>query len=229
MTNVTPAQPLRRAKTDILDDCFGFHDFDNPTREHFRHGKTTYTLVQSLPKPSYLEYDISPATIQHLTASLHTADGKRVAYFKAAAYRLKGCSAPRFVESCDAFSQSVFDMAEVLDECFVLGDLPTRSIIVSIDRIAIHPAHAGKRLMTALMKQLLPQLTKKPTIAILKAFPLECEGTGDKPSPDFHALQAGLIDYYGRTLGMAPLPGSYGKEGWLYLATVSPDPMADLS
>lgn len=229
MANVTPAQPLRRAKTEILDDCFGFHDFINPTREDFRHGKTTYTLVQSLPKPSHLEYDISPATIQNLTASLHTADGKRVAYFKAAAYRPKGCSAPRFVECCDAFSQSVFDMAQVLDECFVLDDLPTRSIIVSIDRIAIHPAHAGKGLMTSLMKHLLPQLTKRPTIAILKAFPLECEGTGENPSPDFHALQAGLIDYYGRTLGMAPLPGSYGKEGWLYLATVSPDPMADLS
>lgn len=213
-------QPLRRASRELLDACFSFDDFHNPTREPFRHGKTTYTLVQSLKAQRLVGYDIEPATVQYLSASLLDPKGHQAAYFAAAAYRPKGSSGWHFIQSCDADCQEAYDMAEILNACFEMDKLSKRAIILSLERIAIHPAHAGKGLMAALMTYLLDRLSKRPAITILKAYPLEFEGQPDADKAEFSQLQAGLIDYYARTLDMEPLPGSHGEEGWLYSARV---------
>ena len=51
---------------------------------------------------------------------------------------------------------------------------------------------------------------RRPALMIMKAFPLEHEGThqaGEPPLPGFAARRRAMVRYYCRLFGVQPLPG----------------------
>ena len=57
------------------------------------------------------------------------------------------------------------------------------------------------------------------SLIVLKAYPLEYEGSlpDDSPMrPAFERRQAALMRLYRKTLGVAPMSGKYGDEGWMF-------------
>ena len=77
--------------------------------------------------------------------------------------------------------------------------------------------------MTAILRYALNLHSPDPAIILISAFPLEHEYIDPPIEPAFSAAQHGLISYYARALDVAPLPSSFGKNGWLYKSTLLPD------
>lgn len=65
------------------------------------------------------------------------------------------------------------------------------------------------------------RLDDEYSIIVLKAFPLEYEGCAPPGTEGARALrrrQRALVRLYRRLLGVRPLPGRHGREGWLWRA-----------
>lgn len=185
-------------------------------------------LTTSNSRRSPIDYEISKASHKKLIAILTTTTSKPIAYLSATAYRLNGASPSEFLEACDALSQEAANVSCVLDAHWRLEDLKATADILSIERVCIHPKYAGRGIIAHLMMDLLPKLSREPSITILKAFPLQFEGIENPDPSSFKALQDALVDYYGRYLGVARLPSTYGVKGWMYASTIPLDDWAEV-
>lgn len=174
-----------------------------------------------------IDYEISKASHKNLIAILTSTTNEPIAYLSATAYRLNGASPSEFLEACDAISQEAASVSGVLDAHWRLEDLDAKADILSIERVCVHPKYAGRGIIAHLMMTLLPTLSRKPSITILKAFPLQFECIENPDPVRFKALQDALADYYARYLGVARLPSTYGAKGWMYASTIPLDEWAD--
>ncbi|HEX4183966.1 MAG TPA: hypothetical protein VHY34_11980 [Caulobacteraceae bacterium] len=93
--------------------------------------------------------------------------------------------------------------------------------IVEVAEAWIHPHFAPGGSWADVATMLLARLFADRSILVLKAFPLEYEGTTPAGSPSPTALlsrQRAMVRHYRRTLNARSLPGRPGKEGWMWLA-----------
>ena len=91
--------------------------------------------------------------------------------------------------------------------------------IVELRRIWLSPipsvAGKSKEIVNGLIGAFCPDFS----LIALKAYPLEYEGNlpDDSPLvPAFKRRQAALMRHYARELGVAPMSGRYGREGWMF-------------
>lgn len=215
----------RAASLDILKGSIAGVGFKKAVRIPFPYLGNDFSVRHALGRRRTIEAEISRTMDRTQIAIVDDPAGKPLAFLQATAYRLNGAHADDFVDTCDAESQAAYNVAEVLRANWDLGELLRQDDILVVDRIAVHPDVARIGLMTTLLDWALPQLAPKPVITILKAFPLQFEGTGKPHDAEFRALQSGLVDYYRRKMGLVLLPGDAGKEGWLYRSSLPLDPV----
>lgn len=218
-TTIEQNLPTRRANESIFLDSF--NKFGQRVREAaiFTYAGLEYSCDISRERFYRIESDISDASSAEFVFKL-TLNDKPAAILQFTAYRLNGGSGRIFVETCDASCQQMYDMAEILNYNFDLDALRKRDVILSIDRVAVHPDFANKGLVEAFLKFSLGSVGLIPVITIIHAFPLEYEGSGRCDEPEFHQLQAGLIAYYHKTLNALPVLSSHAKDGWMYSAKI---------
>lgn len=215
---------MRKTSLELLEDCLPLAPLENPITEQITLINRDFIVTHTQEKRCKLNPDISAASIQRKTAMLYSIDMTYVAYLQATSLRLNSARRYDFLESCDAHSSEINDIAQVVDKHWSLEDVRPRSDILSLDRLCIHPKYSGKGIAAALMSWVLPKLAAAPIITILKAYPLQFEGKDQDHTAEFICLQNSLIDYYSRTLLLNLLPSSYGKEGWMAASAIRMNP-----
>lgn len=222
-------KPTRQSSLDLLHDCISLAPLEKPITEDVSFLGYEFIVTHTNERRYRLERDISSACIKQKTALLYNRDMLFVAFIHASSLRLNGANPVDFMESCDAYSQEITDLANILDKHWILGNIKPRSDILYLNRLCIHPDYACKGIAKELTLWTLHQLAPKPIITILKAFPLQFEGVGDHDDNDeFISLKNGLMDYYSRTLGLAALPSSFGRKGWMSKSTMPMDDWCDV-
>lgn len=146
--------------------------------------------------------------------------------------------------SCEAVTSQVFECFDytsaTLAELGVvlcghwpqLSEVTDYGTIVELERAWMAPAAASGRHFAAAIKALV-KLGRRGALLLLKAFPLEYEGLVDSRNTGAHARrQRALMRMYSAILGVQPVPGRVGEEGWMFrinprLADYVPEPLPE--
>jgi hypothetical protein len=133
------------------------------------------------------------------------------------------------VNACDTVSQAAYDTAVAVFSSFSraeeeTGETPFHyGTVVVFERLRIESAGAQESdavwtLIGEIARRFRRNGRSRAAFIILKAFPLEYEGTvNDTNRPAFARRQRALMRLYVRRLGMKTLPGRVGKDGWQWL------------
>lgn len=125
-----------------------------------------------------------------------------------------------FFRSMDAERHSDSEVAQVLcaawENIFLVSDYGS---ILLFDIAWVVPSAAGIGLLRIAADALMGRLKSQFSIMIMKAFPLEYEGTGRATSAiPFIRRQRAMFRHYHRLWGVKPFPGRSGDNGWLWRA-----------
>jgi hypothetical protein len=143
-----------------------------------------------------------------------------IGYLTGTVYKPNQCDDFDFQECCDSHSHLFNETGIVITRHWHPDLLAKSCEILALDRVCIHPDHAGKGHMVSIMKWALDHLAPKKAITLIKPFPLQFEGIDNPPVKQFKQAQTRLIDYYSKYLDAKPLPGKSKKDHWLYTSTI---------
>jgi hypothetical protein len=126
-----------------------------------------------------------------------------------------------FFYAMDAWTMHVVELARVLcSEWEDFGDVVGGyGSVIHFEAAWMQPEYARGGIWAGAANVLMTELFPDRSILVLKAFPLEYEGAGptsSKCASPFKRRQRAMIRHYRRLLGVRPLPGPPGKDGWLW-------------
>lgn len=136
-----------------------------------------------------------------------------------------------FVWAMDEWTQESYDSAEVLADAWELDALAESGPILEFSRLWMRPDHAQGSVWAPVVEALIRRRYRdRFSVMVLKAFPL---GYGHDPDDgarqerEFASRQRAMVRHYARLLGVRPLPGRHGDEGWMWrpLSDGAPPPL----
>uniref|UniRef100_UPI003F493A78 hypothetical protein n=1 Tax=Ensifer adhaerens TaxID=106592 RepID=UPI003F493A78 len=127
-----------------------------------------------------------------------------------------------FIHTADSVTQQDYEMAEFVSSCWDEDDHPLDyGNIVLFDRLSV--AEPNPIIWPSLLSGINRQFSKKASLMVLKAFPLEFEARlADRPGrntgdlPEFDRRQAAMKRLYRRQLGVSDGGGDCGKKDWMW-------------
>src|SRR5262245_10243435 len=129
-----------------------------------------------------------------------------------------------FFWAADAISQADHDTADILRRYWDDEDSPFHyGTVISFERLAITPSAKSPTIWQMISEMLKREFMRRGAILLLKAFPLEYEGRLTKDSPAatrkrFRLRCKAMRRYYRHRIGVRPVPGEYGRDGWMWRA-----------
>lgn len=168
---------------------------------------------------SKVDYEGSDDVRARITDGIIMVEGERAGRIQFTEFRLGTFVNRReFWRTMDDASAEISALAEVINEAWEEPtDIAAYGDIVELKRVWIRPSLTGKGRLDAVSDTMLTELFESRALLILKAFPLEYEGA---VAPDNEAMfkrrQAAMMRRYSAMLGVQPLPGKNGQEGWMY-------------
>lgn len=117
----------------------------------------------------------------------------------------------------DAAEHATMEIAELLLWHWIdpLGDVSPYGSIVVIDRLWVAQRFATAGQWAGVVHGILAKEYRRRSLLLLKAYPFEDQDFwGDLPIRA--SRQPALMRLYRRLLGVEPMPGGAGEEGWMY-------------
>ncbi|MXP15688.1 hypothetical protein GRI44_13110 [Altererythrobacter confluentis] len=125
-----------------------------------------------------------------------------------------------FFEWADAMSSTLMELAEVLCSHWEeLSEVSDYGTILELTRAWMDPAFSNSGRFARAANALIG-MNKDWSLLVLKAFPLEYEGSGSDSDQFVQAQnrrQRAMMRHYHSALGVAPFPEAAGNHGWMYL------------
>jgi hypothetical protein len=127
-------------------------------------------------------------------------------------------SSALFLEALDSGSQATFAVGETICAHWeYVEDLTGYGDILELHRAWVAPARSKPGRLAKAISTVVGTLHPAHAIMILKAFPLEYEGTVTAANElAFKRRQAALMRYYAASLGMHVFAQATGRDGWMY-------------
>lgn len=144
--------------------------------------------------------------------------GRHAASFQFRELQIAGyVSRGLFFEAMDAESQSTCNLAEALiEEWDEPADLCEAGPILELERFWSVPGQTRSGGLSVIVAALVDALFARHAVLILKAFPLEFEGNEEaSASAAFERRLRAMKRHYARSLGVSPLRGTAGENGWM--------------
>lgn len=199
----------------VTDPTF---DFEPGIRlsEHFALTCCGIDFAIKANKPRYrlIEGDISDARRRILAFKVYLGIG-HVCSFLLNEFMIDGSFTEDFAEACDTISQSLADLGAAVAANWDSEDFVPGSTLLWLERMWMSPDFAGHGYMFPLLEALIGRSSHSWTVMVLKAFPLEYEGSdtdGGRPEQ----RRAALMRHYERRLGMGSMAPPWGDDGWMY-------------
>lgn len=150
-------------------------------------------------------------------------DNRRVGAMEFATFDPTGCDDnDEFDLLMDADDGHEAEMAVALTTCWqdVILDLASFGPILEFRSAWLAREVAYGRNFDLAANTMINDFGRHRSILIMKAFPLEYEGNASSPeiSAALDHRQRAMVRYYRKIFGVAPLPGEYGRQGWLWAA-----------
>jgi hypothetical protein len=126
-----------------------------------------------------------------------------------------------FWDAMDGHSHSAYELAEVVLSAWpdFTYDVAGYGSVLEINRVWIEPRHGRSGVWIPVVKELLSRVRRRTAIIVAKAYPLEYEGKLPSDAPEraaFERRRRAMFRFYGRHLGLHPLPGRSGEDGWIW-------------
>jgi hypothetical protein len=99
---------------------------------------------------------------------------------------------------------------EGVDEVFDVGP------VIQFFLAWVAPQHSGRVPWAAAATTLIEREFADYSVLLMKAFPLEYGGEAKGHTRRLAHRQAAMRRYYQRLFGVAPMPGDWGRDGWLW-------------
>lgn len=168
---------------------------------------------------SKVDYEGSDEVRSRLTDGIIMVSGERAGRIQFTEFRL-GAFVTRheFWRTMDDASAAKSALAEVINGAWSdPTDVTDFGDIVEFNRVWLRLSVTGRGRLGAVCEIMLKELFSSRALLILKAFPLEYEGavTSDNELA-FSRRRIAMMRRYAGMLGVEPLPGSSGQEGWMY-------------
>lgn len=127
------------------------------------------------------------------------------------------------VELFDSYSLYCLELGKTISSCWsedpaVLFDYGE---VIDLMHIWLEEPRFLNGIRDVLFDTFIPALTEQHSILISKAYPLEYEGEvpeGDPSKVGLNKRQQAMIRLAGQQIGVKPLPGEFGDNGWLWRA-----------
>jgi hypothetical protein len=129
-----------------------------------------------------------------------------------------------FFWAADAISQADHDAADILQRYWGEENSPLPfGTVVRFERLAISRSSRSVQIWQLISHVVEREFMRRGSILLLKAFPLEYEGRLTKESPAalpkrFRQRCMAMRRHYRYRIGVAPVPGNYGRDGWMWRA-----------
>lgn len=220
---------MGRGVRDKSDLVFGSDGF-GPRGRYLKPPATQPMLDIKYNRSRWSKLDLDLDVVDHRrTAAWISWEGQHIGSIELFEYHVDiGYEASEFLDAMDDHSQDTANLAAVV--CAHWEDpveLMQYGPIVELRRAWANPATSRGGRFASGLNFLLDGLFARRALLILKAFPLEYEGSvSARTEAAFRRRRSALMRYYSSTLGVQPLPSGAGAEGWMY---VLPKRLAKLS
>lgn len=123
-----------------------------------------------------------------------------------------------FFDQMDSRSSADYQLAETLLAHWIdPAEVSDVGNIVELRRLWMAQTAALKPWLRKALELVLQDIFGDRSLLILKAFPLEYEGSVSADNKiRFLARQRAMMRFYSTTIGVQPLPGESGGAGWMY-------------
>lgn len=180
------------------------------------------TLVYRQTKPQSVSFDVDEygdAVLKTETFAWLVVNGRRIGAFQLFEFDPAGCGGnDDFIAIMDVDQEIEARLSIILTSAWNITDLPLDWPILEFRSAWIAPAYARGGLFAKAANAIIGEIGMF-SLLIMCAFPLEYEGNAPSGTPQHRALrrrQRAMIRHYKKVFGVEPLPGQYGKAGWLW-------------
>lgn len=127
-----------------------------------------------------------------------------------------------YVDAADMLSQEEYDASRIVSTYWGDGFSPfDYGTVVRFERLAISRKTNSSAVWDLIAQIVVREFSRRGSLLLLKAFPLEFENRLTKASPvaarsKFYARRRAMQRHYSHRLGVRSLPGEFGDDGWMW-------------
>lgn len=202
-----PAEPTVRLSQTLPDPAPGYRA---------RFGRSRWYTLDEFSE----EEDVYRLRHRFTSASIERG-GEVVGGVKIVEYDIPLISVGWFWEAMDSYSMATHELSEVLLSAWpdFPFDVACYGSLLELNRLWVEPGQPISGVWIPVVRELFRRVRRQTAIIIAKAYPLEYESRlpdGAPERPAFEKRRNAMIRYYERHLGLRPLPGASGEEGWIW-------------
>lgn len=212
-----PADPEIRLSQALPDPAPGYQA---------RFGRSRWHVLGDFSEE---DEDVSRLRHRFTSASIER-NGEVIGGVKIVEYDIPLISIGWFWEAMDAHSSTTHELSEVLLSAWpdFPFDVACYGSVLELNRLWVEPGQRTSGVWIPVVHELFRRVRRQTATIIAKAYPLEYEGKLPDGAPErsaFERRRRAMIRYYARHLGLRPLPGPSGEEGWIWK---SPERLEDI-
>jgi len=212
-----PAAPEIRLSQALPDPALGYQA---------RFGRSRWHVLDDFSEE---DEDVSRLRHRFTSASIER-NGEVIGGVKIVEYDIPLISIGWFWEAMDAHSSATHELSEVLLSAWpdFPFDVACYGSVLELNRLWVEPGQRTSGVWIPVVHELFRRVRRQTAIIIAKAYPLEYEGKLPDGAPErsaFERRRRAMTRYYQRHLGLRPLPGPFGEEGWVWK---SPERLEDI-